>query len=185
MRPDRRTLLMRRRLTHLPPRRPSPDGYLLEPHTDARAEDVRLAHNEAFGGDHPGFVPWTRAAWTQAVTGSRVFRPALSRVAVHERTGDVVAYVLVEEHDGHLLATGEREAHVSRVGTRRAHRGRGLAAVLVTDCLHAGAEAGLSTASLHVDADNPTGARRVYERLGFEVAVIWTRHVLDVQPPRP
>jgi ribosomal protein S18 acetylase RimI-like enzyme len=58
---------------------------------------------------------------------------------------------------------------INSVGTRRAWRGRGVATALLQEVLHAaaGAEDGLERAILGVDAENPTGALRVYRALGF------------------
>jgi mycothiol synthase len=59
--------------------------------------------------------------------------------------------------------------HIGQVGTRRPWRRRGLAGALVADTMAAAAVAGKTTATLGVDADSPTGAVGVYERVGFSV----------------
>jgi ribosomal protein S18 acetylase RimI-like enzyme len=58
---------------------------------------------------------------------------------------------------------------VNTVGTRRAWRGKGVASWLITEALRriAEAEDGFQRAILGVDSENPTGALRVYRRLGF------------------
>ena len=65
------------------------------------------------------------------------------------------------------------EAWVNTVGTRRAWRGKGVAAWLMTDALQkiAAADDGFERAILGVDEENPTGALRLYRRLGFTEAV--------------
>ena len=66
--------------------------------------------------------------------------------------------------------TVPREAWVNTVGTRRAWRGRGVAPWLLTESLErvAASDTGFERAILGVDSDNPTGALRLYRRLGFE-----------------
>ena len=59
---------------------------------------------------------------------------------------------------------------VAVVGTVPDHRRRGLAAALLGEALHRLREAGAGSASLYMDGLNPTGAERVYRRLGFELA---------------
>jgi mycothiol synthase len=62
------------------------------------------------------------------------------------------------------------EAWVNTVGTRRGWRGKGVASWLLTDALRriAAADDGFERAILGVDSENPTGALRVYRRLGFD-----------------
>jgi ribosomal protein S18 acetylase RimI-like enzyme len=64
------------------------------------------------------------------------------------------------------------------VGTLPEHRGRGVAGALLGHTLHACAAAGYDDASLHVDAENPTGALPIYRRAGFEVETTWTTWTL-------
>ena len=177
MRPGRSTLLMRASLADLPPAAPLPEGYRVRGYDGALEEPLRVAHNSAFGGHHPGFTPWAADVWRQWVTGSRSFRGDVSFVAL---AGERVAgYVVTHEFDG-FAATGRREAYVSRVGTLPEHRGRGLAAALLGHTLGACAAVGYDEASLHVDAENPTGAVGVYRRAGFEVAATLVSYVLRV-----
>jgi ribosomal protein S18 acetylase RimI-like enzyme len=139
------------------------------------AETVRVAHNTAFDGHHRGFVPWSEETWEHRVTASSTFRPGLSRVVV---TGDgrIVGYLLSHEFARDQEANGRREAHIARIGTLPEHRGRGIATALLLHSLHAYAESGYDEASLGVDTENPSGARRVYERVGFTVDTEWTTY---------
>jgi mycothiol synthase len=140
------------------------------------------AHNAAFV-DHPNFTPWTDVMWKQWVTDSRNFRPELSLLVVEESAPDVVvAYIQSNEFDAYFEATGKREAYVAKVGTRREHRGRGLASALLRHALVRYREAGFDESSLDVDSENPTGALGVYERAGFEVESRWTNYALVREP---
>jgi len=55
------------------------------------------------------------------------------------------------------------------LGTRPAHRGRGLARLLLSTAMTALARAGSTQIALDVDTGNDTGALRLYESMGFAV----------------
>jgi ribosomal protein S18 acetylase RimI-like enzyme len=146
-----------------------PDGLELRRYDDGVDAAMREAHNEVFL-DHPNFTPWTEVMWKQWVSGSRNFRPQLSFVVVdRDRPEVVVAYLQTNEYDAYFQETGRREAYVGKVGTRREHRGRGLAGLLLRHALREYQAAGYDEASLDVDSENPTGALGVYRGAGFEV----------------
>ncbi|MDO5630008.1 MAG: GNAT family N-acetyltransferase, partial [Mobilicoccus sp.] len=78
--------------------------------------------------------------------------------------GDVIAYVLTSQWT-------PRELYVNLVGTVASARGRGLAAACMARTLRLAAVSGdYDTIGLEVDSDSPTGATRLYERLGFTLA---------------
>ena len=56
------------------------------------------------------------------------------------------------------------------LGTRRGHRKIGLGRAMLLAGLHWLKAQGVDTAVLGVDAENPTGALRLYELVGFVVA---------------
>ncbi len=66
-------------------------------------------------------------------------------------------------------ATAPVEAWINTVGTRRAWRGKGVARWVLAETLRlvATADDGFERAILGVDAENPTGALRLYRDLGF------------------
>jgi mycothiol synthase len=180
-RPTRRHLLMRRPLCGVPEPKDPPPGYRVVEYDDSRADDLRRAHNLAFDGFMPGFTPWTPEVWTQWETGSRTFRDQLTRLVVPQDSHEIVGYLITHEFEGHQEATGRREAHIAKVGTIPGHRGRGIAETLLRHCLRAYADAGYDEAGLEVDADNPTGPIRVYERAGFTVEREVTGYALDLE----
>ena len=63
---------------------------------------------------------------------------------------------------------GRREGHIGLLGTRRGHRGIGLGRAMLLTGLQRLRDAGMERANLGVDAENPTGALGLYERVGFE-----------------
>jgi mycothiol synthase len=142
----------------------APEGLLVAPFDPKWDEATRVAHNEAFR-DHWGSNPRAVETWRQWVTGSRAFRAPMSWLALD---GDEVAsYALGYEYVADTEATGVRDLYIGQVGTRRPYRGRGLAHTVLVSALAAAKADGFQTASLGVDAENPTGALGLYERIGF------------------
>lgn len=76
--------------------------------------------------------------------------------------------------------TGRRDGWTNLMGTLEPYRGRGIASVLMTHALTAFAAEGLTHAALNVDADSPTGAGRLYRRLGFEPIMRWVTYQIEV-----
>jgi ribosomal protein S18 acetylase RimI-like enzyme len=144
-----------------------PDGYTLSTWEGADHDEVRAAHNLAFGGFHYGFTPWDEEMWRQWVQDSAALRPAMS-LLLRDQDGAIAAYVQTNEYDGVTEATGVREAFVAKVGTAPAHRRRGLAGVLLQVALDRYVEEGYGASTLDVDAENPTGALGVYRRAGYQ-----------------
>ncbi|MGI8587851.1 MAG: GNAT family N-acetyltransferase [Chloroflexia bacterium] len=96
----------------------------------------------------------------------------------HQDDGDLIAVA----EDGTIAAfcrceiigednakMGRNEGWIDALGTRRGHRKIGLGrAMLLAGMLWLKSQA-IETAVLNVDAENPTGALRLYESVGFEV----------------
>ena len=72
------------------------------------------------------------------------------------------------------------EVHINNLSVHREFRGRGLGTALLQHVLQAGAGRGAERATLEVRRSNAP-ARRLYERLGFEVAA--TRPNYYASPP--
>ena len=157
---------MRRDLAADPPvQTPVPAGYRLVGWQPELSDAVRLAHNEAFA-DHWDSEPLSAERWRVAVTDSANFRPETCRVALTDE-GGIGGYVITEEFPAEAKAFGFRVGYIALVGTVRAARGHGIASALMSSCLVGLAGAGYRRAELTVDADSPTGAGRIYTRLGF------------------
>lgn len=140
---------------------PEIDGVQLISPTDEHGDSVRIAHNAAFA-DHWGSSPSSEEGWHNHWS-SRSSRREVSTLAVDE-DGAVLAYVLTSQWV-------PRELYVTIVGTVPEARGRGLAAACLARTLIRSAASGeYDTVELTVDSQSPTGATRLYERLGFTVA---------------
>lgn len=126
---------------------------------EPRYEDsLYVAHMEAFS-DHWGFHSRPQSEWRQRLS-SVSFRPQQTFLAVTD----------ADEVAGYLLSSGYEDPTrmtMATIGTRRAHRRKGVASSLIAAALAGYRAAGVRTANLGVDSANPTGALRVYERMGF------------------
>lgn len=169
--------VMRRGLTDLPAIGPPPDGIEIVTWSEDLDDAMRDANNEAFA-DHWGSLPMSAAAWRGMTAASDQFRPEASFAACE---GDrVVAFCTVEWDPEDAATRGFTEFYLHKVGTRRAHRRRGLASLLVTRALHAAAAAGADTLALEVDESSFTDATRVYAHLGFAVVERTMHHVKEI-----
>ncbi|WP_336697335.1 GNAT family N-acetyltransferase [Curtobacterium sp. USHLN213] len=141
-----------------------PDGYSVRATTSDDIEPLRIAKNDAFR-DHWGSQPMVESDWRGFLTAATA-RLDLGRVVV-DPAGRIVAFALVEVDPDGFAARGRSFGYVHWVGVVRAARGTGLAPIVLDAALQGMRAVGLSAAVLHVDAENPTGAGRIYERLGF------------------
>lgn len=78
--------------------------------------------------------------------------------------------------------TGRREGWVMNLGVEQEWRGRGVATALLQTSFNAFLAAGLTHAMLGVDIENPTGALRLYEGLGFEESHCGITSQIQVNP---
>jgi mycothiol synthase len=132
----------------------------VDPATDLPA--VHAVLNEAFTDDWD-YHPTSFDRWASEHTEGSGYDPASWMLATdgEEPVGAVTASVL----DG--------RGWIDEVGVRPRWRGRGVAAELLRLSLRAFAERGVRRVILNVDAKNPTGATRLYERAGMHIAVRW------------
>lgn len=143
----------------------TPDGVAIVGFTEERWDDALLIRNEAFR-DHWAPSDMTPESWAFHI-GLRAFRAKYSFIAYLD--GEPAGLVLAHEYESYNKAKGVRDLFIPQVGTRRAGRKRGIASALLTTMLTAAKADGFDTATLDVDADSPTGAFGLYERLGFVV----------------
>jgi mycothiol synthase len=162
-----------------PPDLDLPDELELVPWPDDRDDELRLMCNAAFA-DHWGSTPVGAVDW-QGITRGHGSRPDLSALAVDRATGQVVALCLAHAYPEDDALTGRREAWIENLATVKEWRGRGVASALIAASLKTFATAGFTHAMLGVDADNPTGAHRLYKALGFERERRSITHQLEVE----
>jgi mycothiol synthase len=137
-----------------------PSGVELRPYDfDQHDRHVYLAHEEAFR-DHWGHTPHPYEFWQGRMHGQEDFDPTLWFIAWD---GDEVAgYSLCRFRNG--------IGWVNTLGVRRAWRKQGLGMALLQHSFGEFYKRGEKVIGLGVDASNPTGATRLYERAGMHVA---------------
>ncbi len=155
-----------------PPRPADPPGVSITALTADHHAAAMSVRNEAFR-DHWGSTEMSPQSWAHWL-GYAAFRPGCSFIAYAD--GAPAGIVIGHEYDAYTEATGRRELYIALVGTRRSARGRGIASALLGHALAAARADGACWASLEVDADSPTGALGLYERIGFTVTDTWVTH---------
>ena len=141
----------------------SPEGIEIdgmEPDEDLAAIHALL--DEAFTDDrshHP--APFDR--WVEEETSSPNYDPTLWLLA---RDGGVPVGVLTAS------VAGDR-GWVDYLAVSGSHRGRGIGAALLRRSFAMLADRGVRRVLVSVDAQNPTGATAVYERVGMRIVNRW------------
>ncbi len=157
---------MRRDLAEPLPSLDTPPGLTLQTWAERRDDHAVWAASEEAFADHWGYQPTPFEAFEQMIQAARL-QPDSSYVAWD---GDQVVGGALNRMDI-LTAEQDRAGQIGWLFVRRPWRKRGLGrALLVAAMLHA-RQAGCASAILNVDAENLTGAVRLYESVGFKVAI--------------
>lgn len=160
-----------------PPRPPQwPSGIELRPfRLDEHNRAVFEAHEEAFS-DHWGHTPGTFERWQYRRTSRADFDPALWFIAWDR--DQIAGYSLCRYRMG--------IGWVGTLGVRRAWRKQGLGEALLLHSFGEFYRRGMQTVGLGVDAENPTGATRLYKKAGMYVAaeyVIYEKQLRSGREP--
>jgi mycothiol synthase len=143
-----------------------PDGVAVRRYRSGDEAAWVAAFNAAFAGHWGGFMGMSAARWAHERTEA-AFDPEISLVAW---AGNQIAGFCHCRIDRELNDLRERSFGMIRyVGVAPAWRRQGLGAALTLAGLRTLRDAGMESVVLGVDAENVTGARRLYERYGFEV----------------
>ena len=175
---DRYFLEMRMPLDGDPVPAALPDGIELRTYGESDLEALYDAIQDAFR-DHFGFTEEPRE---QGLARFRTFRsmptfdPTLTWLAID---GDEIAgnIICIPEQDG-----DRGVGYVGNLGVRPRWRGRGLAKALLRIAFDEFRRRGKTTAALHVDATNPTGATRLYESVGMHETERTASLELELRP---
>ncbi len=109
---------------------------------------------EEFGSriwDRPGYAPWNLRL-------------------LEDAGGELVGAT-------HIHLAGDA-GYVAKIGVRRDHRGRGLAAAMLVDAFRLAREHGATRC--YLSTDTRVGARTLYEKVGMVVASTWVNRAVDL-----
>jgi mycothiol synthase len=162
---DRYFFRMARSLSEPIPEPQFPEGFLLrqfpgEQHSEAWVE----MFNQSFI-DHWNHHDLTVEEFKYYLAKPN-YRNDLDLIAVTD-DGKFVAFCYCEISQEENDRTGRNEGWIGALGTRRGFRKIGLGRAMLLAGLHGLKAAGVDTAILGVDAENPSGALRLYESTGF------------------
>lgn len=158
---------------------PLPDGLEVRPVQPEHIPAIMAASKEAFR-DHWGF---SEEAWDQETEGFMehpLFQPHLWQVAWDgdEVAGQVQNFVDPRENE----AYGRRRGYTEGISVGRPWRRRGLAHALIASSFHVLKEQGMTEAALGCDAENLSGAVRIYTDMGFRTVKRFTTYRKPMEP---
>jgi mycothiol synthase len=148
-------------LTAPPPAPACPPGIAIRTFVPGHDERVTHAAVEAAFQDHWSHAPVAFEDWARSQLGRDDFDPALWFLAC--AGGDVVGTTLCFRRTPGF-------GWVRNVAVVREWRGRGVGLALLRRAFSEFYARGVRSVGLGVDAQNPTGATRLYERAGMQVA---------------
>lgn len=158
----RHSLRMEISLAQEPPAPVWPDGITVRTGRPSELARIHQAVDEAFS-DHWEHEPQSLEDWEHWFHGPNQ-DPSLWFLA--EDAGEIAGACLCRPHE-----SGEHDAgYVMSLGVRRPWRRRGLALALLRHAFGEFRRRGQARVCLGVDAENTTGAVRLYERAGMRVA---------------
>lgn len=164
-RPYNHTFLMTRHLREDIPDLPLPREYIVRDVEDEHTRMIWQACEEAMR-EEPNFNEelWSKEGY-EWVCGLRVFRPELWKIAWKEDeiAGGVLNFIDEEENE----KFGRNWGYTQGIFVGKKHRNKGLASALISQSLNVLKAQGVDDAALTVDTENPSGALRLYEKIGF------------------
>ncbi len=143
---------------------PLPEGIEVRPVKPEHYRAIVDAWNEACR-DMRGQIPMSDEDF-KAFQESHIFDPSLWQIAWYrdQVVGTTMNFINRQANE----ETGRRRGHVEAISVRRPWRGKGIAKALIARSLEVLKSRGMTEAALGVDAENPSGALQLYEKMGFE-----------------
>lgn len=144
---------------------PLPEGIEVRPVKPEHYQAIINAWNEAIK-DMRSLIPISKEAF-EMFQKLPMFDPSIWQIAWHENVvvGTVMNYVDEQENKEY----NRRRGYVEGISVRRPWRGKGIAKALIARSLKLLKDRGMTEAALGVDAENPSGAVRLYQKTGFNV----------------
>jgi mycothiol synthase len=162
--PARYGIDMVRDLSEPFPEAPMPAGLEVRPSTEAHFRPIHAALNEAFR-DHWGYREQPFDDFLHWVTGPTM-QPQLWKVAW---AGDEVAgTVLNFVNEAENAEYGRKRGYTEEISVRRPWRKLGLAHSLLVQSMKMFKEMGMTETALGVDAQNLSGALKLYQSVGYK-----------------
>jgi len=158
------------KLDHTPPLPNFPKGIELRPYDVKHDHALYKAHEDAFS-DHWGYTPGTYDEWLH-----------------HNQHRDKSLWIIAWDGDqiaGYSLCRIRMEVGwVGSLGVLRPWRKQGLGEALLLQSFHNLYKLGHATIGLGVDAQNPTGATRLYKKAGMYPASEFVTYEKELRPGR-
>ena len=163
--PERSFWRLQRSLTLPISKAPLPDGWRLRCVVTTDAEKWVKMFNQTFV-DHWNHSPMTVEEFRHWCEGSQ-YDPNLDFV-IEAPAGELAAFAYSEINPERNARLGKQEGYICLLGTRRGYRRLGLARALLAESLQRLKLLGMTTATIDVDSQNPSGAVKLYQSVGFE-----------------
>ncbi len=161
------------KLKSLPSAAEWPAGINQQPYNpNADVKPVFDAFEEAFR-DHWGYTPWDFELWQRRMLSDESFDPTLWFLAIdgNEIAGGTICRTL-----------DNRVGWISQLAVRSAWRRKGLGRALLQTAFQTFFQRNIQVIRLSVDAENPTGATRLYEKAGMHVAHRFILYEKELRP---
>ena len=149
-----------------------PEGTELRPVREDDIREIWEADVEAFR-DHWGFVEQTEEGY-ESFRSFPYLDPTLWKIAWDDEgvAGQVKSFIDTAQNEEH----GRKRGWTEQISTARRWRRRGVAKALIVESIRELASRGMTEVALGVHTENPTGAFRLYESLGYELSSRWTMY---------
>ena len=175
---DRYFFTMERSLSLPIPESQLPDGFTIrQVRSNEDAEAWVELFNQSFI-DHWNHHDLTVESYKHWLTDPD-YKPELDLVAV-AADGTFAAFCHCDISPEDNKRSGRNEGWISTLGTRRGFRRKGLGRAMLLAGMQRLKVAGVDTARLGVDTENPSGAGQLYESVGFRKLYTQIMYVKDM-----
>ncbi len=175
---DRYFFTMERSLSLPIPESQLPDGFTIrQVRSNEDAEAWVELFNQSFI-DHWNHHDLTVESYKHWLTDPD-YKPELDLVAV-AADGTFAAFCHCDISPEDNKRSGRNEGWISTLGTRRGFRRKGLGRAMLLAGMQRLKVAGVDTARLGVDTENPSGAGQLYESVGFRKVYTQIMYVKDM-----
>ena len=143
---------------------PLPEGIEVRPVKPEHYRAIIDAWNEVCK-DMRGQIPISDEDF-KGFQESPIFNPSIWQIAWHNN--EVIGTVLNFIDDQENKEYKRKRGHVELISVKRHWRGRGIAKAMIARSFKLLKSHGMTEAALGVDAENPSGALHLYQKMGFQ-----------------